>query len=571
MISVLPISLVLMQTIPSPPPPAPPPLHLKEAVRDFPRSQLQLKVSGPISIELNQATRASYEILADLAGLNVIFDPDIQSGFFEPLRLENVDILEAFDRLSLVTGHFVEVLDNKTIMVARNNATERRDHELHVLKTIYLGKATSPQEITQIITALRTTIGMRYIAINTGVKAVIVRDTPDRVAAAERLVAELDTPRASEAIAIDPKGSLLIADGKTVRRLAPARSRLQVRVTAPISINMNEDARTSFETLAARAGLNVVFDRDFRSAGPIALKVENTDILNVLDFLSRETVTFWEVLDETTILVSPDNQTKRREYARTMVKTIYFENTATPVQIIEIITALRTLLNMRYVASVSAANAVVIKDTPVQIMLAEKIIADLSSARPAQTLAAPDRAIDVGTETGGVLRTRAVRSLQPAPSPLEFKTTGRISVDINENTRQAFERLAGMAGLRVTFDKRFQDGPPQRFTVRNVGIVDALDFLSLQTGTFWIALDGTTIMVAPDGQSVRGEFERPTEKVMSLTNIQTEEGLREIVAALRTVLNARQVESTAKSIVLRDTAENVAIAERIVADLDRRP
>jgi len=58
---------------------------------------------------------------------------------------------------------------------------------------------------------------------------------------------------------------------------------------------------------------------------------------------------------------------------------------------------------------------------------------------------------------------------------------------------------------------------------------------------------------------------------MSLTNIQTEEGLREIVAALRTVLNARQVESTAKSIVLRDTAENVAIAERIVADLDRRP
>ena len=99
------------------PPPAPaglPPLRLKEAVRDFPRSQLQLKHSNPVSADLNQSARASYETLAELAGLNIIFDRDFQNSFFPPFRVEKADILEAFDRLSAVTGNFVEVFDSNT-------------------------------------------------------------------------------------------------------------------------------------------------------------------------------------------------------------------------------------------------------------------------------------------------------------------------------------------------------------------------------------------------------------------------------------------------------------------------
>src|SRR5437870_3535623 len=104
--------------VPPPAPASPPTLRLKEAVRDFPRSQLQLKHSDTVSVDLNQSAHASYETLAELAGLNIIFDRDFQNNFFPPLHLEKADILEAFDRLSAVTGNFVEVFDSNTLLVA---------------------------------------------------------------------------------------------------------------------------------------------------------------------------------------------------------------------------------------------------------------------------------------------------------------------------------------------------------------------------------------------------------------------------------------------------------------------
>src|SRR5262249_50786699 len=59
----------------------PQPIRLKEAIADFPRSQLQLKTNGPVSIEVNQGERAAYEKLAEIAGLNIMIDPDFPRQF----------------------------------------------------------------------------------------------------------------------------------------------------------------------------------------------------------------------------------------------------------------------------------------------------------------------------------------------------------------------------------------------------------------------------------------------------------------------------------------------------------
>jgi len=111
-----------------------------------------------------------------------------------------------------------------------------------------------------------------------------------------------------------------------------------------------------------------------------------------------------------------------------------------------------------------------------------------------------------------------------------------------------------------------------RLTLKDVRIVDALDFLSLQTRTFWNVKESSgTILVAPDTQAVRQELEPRTEKVIPLRNIQTPVGTVEIVTALRTLLNIRYVEGNANGIVLKDTSDNTALVEKLVADLDRLP
>src|SRR5262245_26246795 len=102
------------------------PIRLKEAIADFPRSQLQLKTNGPINFDMNQGERATYEALAEVAGINVVIDPDFRDSSSGPFRINNADVLGAFDILSARTHSFVEVLNSNTIIVTPDNQTKRR-------------------------------------------------------------------------------------------------------------------------------------------------------------------------------------------------------------------------------------------------------------------------------------------------------------------------------------------------------------------------------------------------------------------------------------------------------------
>jgi hypothetical protein len=356
-----------------------------------------------------------------------------------------------------------------------------------------------------------------------------------------------------------------VAEGTAVRKSSPVRSRLQIAATRPISIDMNEDSLAIFQALAELAGVNIIFDADFRSVRPIRLKLENVDVLDALDYLAIETRTFWEAVDSTTIMIAPDNQAKRRDFSNLLFQAIYFDNAA-PRQVTESITALRTLLNMRYLANVTSVGAIGIIATPTQIALGQKIIADMKG-RTSQT-ASRDVTLEVGNETGGVLRTRAARATAAAGTQPAVKA-GKISVDFNASAHDAFERVAGMAGLQVVFDPRFKDSPAQPFAVNNVGTADALDFLSLQTRTFWVFLDASTIVVAPDSQAVRRDIQPRTQDVISFARTPTRVGVVELVTALRTLLNTREVDGSEKGIALNDTVDNVVLAQKIVEDLSR--
>src|SRR5215831_3027412 len=160
------------------------------------------------------------------------------------------------------------------------------------------------------------------------------------------------------------------------------QAQLEPRLTSPVDIHMaSQDSRTAFETLAELAGLNVIFDPDFRGTR-IPIELNKVDIFEALDILALQTRSFWKPVNKTTILVSPDNQTKRRDYDDLILKTFYLSNSVTATEITEAITALRTLLNMRYLAQSTSMNAIIVRDTADRIAIAEKIIEDLDKAKP---------------------------------------------------------------------------------------------------------------------------------------------------------------------------------------------
>src|SRR5947209_2887272 len=159
------------------------------------------------------------------------------------------------------------------------------------------------------------------------------------------------------------------------------QSQLEPKTRGPIDVHMTQDSKIAFETLAELAGFNVIFDPDFRGAR-IQIDLNKVDIFEALDILALQTRSFWKPVNRTTILVSPDNQTKRRDYDELVLKTIYMTNSVTSTELTEAITTLRTLLNMRYLMSSTAMNAIIIRDTPDRVAIAEKIIEDLDKAKP---------------------------------------------------------------------------------------------------------------------------------------------------------------------------------------------
>jgi general secretion pathway protein D len=87
---------------------------------------------------------------------------------------------------------------------------------------------------------------------------------------------------------------------------------------------------------------------------------------------------FWRVTAPRTISVVPDTTAKRREYEEEVVRTFYLSN----ADLKETIDMLRIVVDARRLSSITATNAITIKDTPERITAAGKIITAIDKARP---------------------------------------------------------------------------------------------------------------------------------------------------------------------------------------------
>lgn len=275
------------------------------------------------------------------------------------------------------------------------------NYDFHVLQTFYLKSLTAPEGLNQVMTALRL-LNFRNIATNTAANAVVISDTPDRVAVAEKTIAGLDQPAtpsspvsSGQALATSAAGRLFVNDPNGIHDSTPARSQLQANGTSPRSFQMNAGVRASFEALAGMAGLNVVFDPDFQVSGAIPFNADNVDVLDALDLLALQTRSFWQVLDNKTIVVAPDNQAKRRSLQPMVLKTFYLPRNSSQKELTEIVTALRTVLNCRYIAQVGTMDVIAVREVPNKMVLVDAIIRDL--VQPTGSLSTSD-ALPSGAE-----------------------------------------------------------------------------------------------------------------------------------------------------------------------------
>ena len=174
---------------------------------------------------------------------------------------------------------------------------------------------------------------------------------------------------------------------------------------APINMKATNDSKAVFDAVGKLAGLTVIFDVDFTSRR-ISVELNNVTLEQALNIVSLQSKAFWRPVTSNIIFVVPDQPQKRKDYEEEVVKTFYLKNTVLPQELTEIVTSIRQLLDLRRVQQINAQNAIVIRDTPDRVMLAQKIIDDIDKAKPEVVIqiavmqARRDRLRDIGIQPG---------------------------------------------------------------------------------------------------------------------------------------------------------------------------
>jgi general secretion pathway protein D len=164
----------------------------------LPGLDLGPEAQQPLGLVFRGASlREAYLALGRAAGTNVTFDPSFQDTPVS-LDLREVNFEQALNALGAVGRTFHRVVDARLLAVIPDTPAKRRDFEQQVVKTIFLSNA----DIKETIDLLRVVLGARRVAPIPGVNALTINDTPDKVAAAERIVDVVDKRRAEVVVEV---------------------------------------------------------------------------------------------------------------------------------------------------------------------------------------------------------------------------------------------------------------------------------------------------------------------------------------------------------------------------------
>jgi general secretion pathway protein D len=179
----------------------------------------------PINLRMaNQPPKVLYDTVGKLAGINVVFDPDYAN---DPnarrnitVDLNNSTLDDALDYLGAMTHTFWKALSPNAIFVTTDSMPKRRDYEDNAVQVFYLTNLTTPQELQEISTVLRTVADIKKVFTYSSMNAIVARGTPDQILLAEKLVNDLDKPKSEVVVDV----LVMEANRTKTRNLAAAIS-----------------------------------------------------------------------------------------------------------------------------------------------------------------------------------------------------------------------------------------------------------------------------------------------------------------------------------------------------------
>lgn len=221
--------------------------------------KLKPAFNKPVSLELRDANiKMVFEALSRATGINFILDKDIKPETKATVFIKKSPIDEAIEMVLATNGLQKKVLSENTALVFPNTAAKLKDYQDLVIRNFYLTNAKAKDVSAMMKTMLKT----KDIHTDERLNMIVIRDTPEVVRIAEKLVAANDLA--------DPEVML------EIEVMEVTRERLQeLGINYPTSLTAS--AGLSIDALRSNNSGTYVFDRN-----PVLNFKKTTGDINIL-------------------------------------------------------------------------------------------------------------------------------------------------------------------------------------------------------------------------------------------------------------------------------------------------
>jgi len=274
------------------------------------------------------------------------------------------------------------------------------------------------------------------------------------------------------------------------KRIAEAGGPVELAAISnvPINLKITEDSKVIYETVGKLAGINVLFDPDYTSRR-VKIELNNVSLEEALQIIAVETKTFWRPITPNTIFVAADNPAKRKDLEQSVVKTFYLANLSQPTELQDIVNALRQILEINRIQPLPTQAAIVVRGTPDQIALAQKLVSDLDKSKS-------EVVVDVAVMQ--VNRDKA-RTLGINPP-----TSATVMLQPNVQTTTTPTTTGQVGGVPTTTGST----NPTGLSLNTLGNLNATDFqvtISQATATALFSDSNTKLIQKPQIRAVEGQ------------------------------------------------------------------
>ena len=246
--------------------------------------KLAAALQRPVTLEFRDASlRSVLEIVSRQSGLNFIFDRDVRPDLRTTVFVKDTPIDEAI-RMVLMTSQLERrVLNESTILIYPDTPAKAREYRELVMKSFYLTNADAKQTANM----LRALVKTRDLYIDEKLNLVVMRDTPEAVRVAERLVANQDLGEPEVVLEVEV---------------------LEVGATLLQDLGVQWPGRVSYSLVGAGGVPGTVSLPEWLSRDSRLVQLTFSDPLFVLNLQKQD--------GSTSILANPRIRVKNREKAR---------------------------------------------------------------------------------------------------------------------------------------------------------------------------------------------------------------------------------------------------------------